>query len=207
MKKLKIEVFSHYLFDEGMRKMELNDENVEDTNMAFISIIGTDECIKYWIQENDKHFFKDHSNVLNLEFDDIGDDVMYNGHHFRTMTMKQAEESIDFIESIVENGVCEIFLHCRAGMSRSRAFAEFIYRYCKEHDIEVVYEDRAEYATMFNYGVLNRLNHAYWKKHRINGYEDENTDYPNELTDTPIRVINRERNNDASKLNRKRGKF
>ena len=68
---MKVTVLSHYLFDEQMMKMGINNDNVEQTNMAFISIIGTEECIKYWIMEDDKHYFKDHSNVLNLDFDDI----------------------------------------------------------------------------------------------------------------------------------------
>lgn len=187
---MKIEVLSHYLFDEKMKEMGLTDENVENTNKAFISIIGTEECLKYWLQEDDKHYFKNHENVLNLEFDDIGDDVMYNGHHFKTMRMKQAELAVDFIEKMTEKGVDEIFLHCKAGYSRSRAVAEFIYRYCMEHDVEVEYFDRNQYTTMLNQMVLNRLNHAYWKKHRINGY-DNNEEYPQEIINIPIRVINR----------------
>jgi hypothetical protein len=86
---MKIEVLSQYLFDEKMKELKLNDENVENTNMAFISIIGTPECLTYYLDEGKtKHYFKDHPNVLNLDFDDIGDDVMYNGHHFKTMRME-----------------------------------------------------------------------------------------------------------------------
>lgn len=188
---MEIKVLSHYLFDNKMVELGLNDNNVENTNMAFISIIGTDECIRYWIQENDKHYFEDHPNVLNLEFDDLGEDVMYNGHHFKTMNMEQAEESIDFIENMIDKGVNVFYIHCRAGMSRSRSFSEFIYRYCMEHDIEVEYEDRNDYTTMLNSAVLRKLNHAYWKKHKMNGYENDNAEYPNELTDIPIVVINR----------------
>ena len=43
---MKIIVLSHYLFDEEMKKLKLNDDNVEKTNMAFVSIIGTPECLK-----------------------------------------------------------------------------------------------------------------------------------------------------------------
>lgn len=204
---IKITVYSHYLFDERMRIMGLNDENVENINMAFISIIGTDECIKYWIQEDDKHYFKDHPNVLNLEFDDIGDNVLYNGHLFKTMNMSQAEKTFDFIENVINNGVDEIKIHCKAGFSRSRAVAEFIYRYCKENDIEVEYEDRNDYTTMLNGSVLQRLNHAYWKKHKINGYDVEGSDYSNDLIEIPTTVINRDRNNNACEMNRKRGRI
>lgn len=187
---VKVIVLSHYLFDEEMIKMHLNDENVEQTKMAFISIIGTKECIEYWIQENDKHYFKDHPNVLNLDFDDIEDDVLYNGHKFQTMNMEQAEEAVNFIETMLDK-VDTFFIHCKAGMSRSRAFGEFIYRICIERDIEVEYEDRNDYTTVLNHGVLRRLNHAYWKKHKINGYEEEGAEYPKDLTNPQLRVINR----------------
>ena len=193
MAKIKLIVLSHYLFDEDMRKMSLNDTNVEDSNKAFISIIGTPECLKYYLDEGDtKHYFVNHPNVLNLDFDDIDSDVMFNGHLFKTMTMEQAEKSVEFIEEMVDNGVNEIICHCRAGMSRSRAFGEFIYRYCKEHDIDVEYEDRDDYTTILNAGVLRRLNHAYWKKHNLRFYEDGNAEYPNDLIEPKIRIINTE---------------
>ncbi len=190
--KLKIEVLSHYRFDEKMREMNLNDENVEKTNTAFISIIGTPECLEYYLDEGDtKHYFKDHSNVLNLDFDDIGTDVMYNGHHFKTMRMEQAEKTIDFIEDNINKGVEQFYIHCRAGYSRSRAVGEFIYRYCIENDIEVEYNDRNDYTTFVNQGVLRRLNHAYWKKHKLEEYAEEGKEYDDDLVNVPIREINR----------------
>ena len=201
---MRIKVLSHYLFDEDMRSMDLTDDNVENTNMAFVSIIGTPECLNYYLDEGEtKHYFKDHPNVLNLDFDDISCDVMYNGHHFKTMTMEQAEQTIDFIENAINNNVELIEIHCRAGYSRSRAIAEFIYRYCKGHDIEVDYEDRNEYTTMLNYGILNRLEHAYRKKHKLGEYEEEGKDYPDDLVKPQVKVINRDRNRDAYKMNKK----
>ena len=189
---LRITVLSHYRFDEKMKELGLNDKNVEDTNKAFISIIGTQECLTYYLDEGKtKHFFKDHPNVLNLDFDDIEDDVLYNGHLFKTMRMEQAEKSIQFIEDSINKGVESFDIHCRAGMSRSRAFGEFIYRYCKEHDIEVEYEDRDDYTTVLNAGVLRRLNHAYWKKHNLRFYEDGKTEYPRDLVEPTVREINR----------------
>ena len=168
---MRIEVLSHFLFDEKMKELGLNDDNVEGKNMAFISIIGTPECLKYYLdEEKTTHYFKDRENVLNLDFDDIGEDVEYNGHLFKAMTMKQAEDAVEFIEKVVNDNIDEMYIHCRAGYSRSRAFGEWVYRYCKEHNIDVEYEDRNDYTTMLNQGVLRRLNHAYWKKHHINGY-------------------------------------
>ena len=192
MATLRITVLSHYRFDEKMKELGLNDKNVEDTNKAFISIIGTPECLTYYLDEGKtKHFFKDHPNVLNLDFDDIEDDVLYNGHHFKTMRMEQTEKAIQFIEDNINKGVESFDIHCRAGVSRSRAFGEFIYRYCKEHDIDVEYEDRDDYTTMLNAGVLRRLNHAYWKKNKLRFYEDGKTEYPRDLVEPTVREINR----------------
>ena len=185
---MKIIVLSHYLFDWKMSELGLNDDNVESCNNAFISIIGTPECLEYYLDEGDtKHYFGEHPNVLNLDFDDIEDDVMYNGHHFKAMRMWQAEEAVDFIEEQIRKNVDTIFIHCRAGFSRSRGFGEFIYRYCKEHNIELEYSDRDDYTTMLNSGVLRRLNHAYLKKHGL----EEN--YPDELVNIPVKTINSDR--------------
>lgn len=202
--KLKIEVFSHCYFEDLCKKDGLNDANVgEEKNKAFIDIIGTKECLIYYLDEaNTKHYFNNsHSNVLNLEFDDIGNDVLYNGHHFRTMNMEQAERVVNFIEYNISNGVVYFRICCRAGMSRSRAFAEFIYRYCNENGIDVEYNDRNDYATMYNHGILVRLLNAYWKKNRLNQYENESIDYPEELANPKIVVINRERDKNACELN------
>lgn len=188
---MKIIVLSHCLFDGLMEEMGLNDTNVEKSNFAFISIIGTEECIKHYIMEDDKHYFKDHANVLNLELDDCGEyDIMYNGHHFKTMTMEQAERTVDFIEDMINNGIRSFYIHCKAGYSRSRAVGEFIYRYCKENDIDVEYTDRVEYMAHLSDGVLRRLNHAYWKKHKLRPYEEDGQDYPHDLIEPPVRIIN-----------------
>ena len=131
MAKGKIVVLSHYLFDEKMREWGLNNQNVDNLkDTAFISIIGTKECLEYYLDEGEtKHFFmNNHENVLNLDFDDISTDVDYDGHIFKTMRMEQAEKAVEFIENMVNQGRTTFYIHCRAGMSRSRAFGEFIYR-------------------------------------------------------------------------------
>lgn len=191
MTKIKIIVLSHYLFDEKMRDLHLNDDNVENENSAFISIIGTEECLKYWVRENDEHYFKNHPNVLNLEFDDIGEDVIYNGHYFKTMHIDQGEKSFEFIENMISSGKNTFYIHCKAGYSRSRAFGEFIYRYCMENDIEVDYEDRNDFTTMYNVWVFNVLNHVYCKKYMLKWYSEDNTDYIEEIKTPSIREINR----------------
>ena len=187
---MKIEVLSHYLFEEKCKEDGLNDENVEDKKgKAFIDIIGTEECRRYYLMEEMQHYFNNFSNVLNLEFDDLSQDVEYDGHIFKAMTMEQAEKTVDFIENMINDGVMYFRICCRAGYSRSRAVAEFIYRYCTEHHIEVEYADRNDYSTFLNQGVLRRLNNAYWKKHKENGYDEEGKGYPEDLLDHTPRHI------------------
>ena len=77
-----------------------------------------------------------------------------------------------------------------AGQGWLSTSQRWIYRYCKEHDVDVDYEDRNEYATMLNQGVLRRLNHAYWKKHNMNDYVDPNARYSSDLVNPEIRIIN-----------------
>ena len=56
---MKVEVYSHFLFEKKCKEDNLTDNNVEEMhNCAYIDIIGTRECIKYWIQEDDKHYFQ-----------------------------------------------------------------------------------------------------------------------------------------------------
>ena len=187
--KLKIEVLSHYLFEEKCKEDGLNDENVEDKKgKAFIDIIGTEECRKYYLMEEMQHYFSNFSNVLNLEFDDLSQDVEYDGHIFKAMTMEQAEKTVDFIEKMINDGVTYFRICCRAGYSRSRAVAEFIYRLCNDKGIDIEYEDRNDYTTILNQGVLRRLNHAYWKKHKMNGYAN-GEDYEDDLKNPELREI------------------
>ncbi len=192
---MKIVVLSHYLFDEMMKDLSLNNDNVNKYNAAFISIIGTQECLKYYLDEEDtKHYFNDSSNVLNLDFDDISIDVMYNGHHFKAMRMEQSEKTVDFIEDNIRNDIDTMYIHCRAGFSRSRAVAEFICRYCEENDINFSYEDRYGFTTLLNSDVLRKLNHSYCKKHKFNEYKINGTDYPEEFINIPIKTINTDKN-------------
>jgi hypothetical protein len=190
MTKGKIVVLSHYLFDEQMRKWELNNQNVDNLkDTAFISIIGTKECLDYYLDEGDtKHYFKNfHENVLNLDFDDISTDVKYDGHIFKTMSMEQAEKAVNFIEDMINGGRTTFYIHCRAGMSRSRAFAEFIYRNFGE-DFNIEYDERNDYTTILNQGVLRRLNHAYWKKHQMKCYAN-GEDYEDDLKNPELKEI------------------
>jgi protein-tyrosine phosphatase len=115
--KKRIEVLSQNLFDEKMKELGLDDNNVEDTNLAFVSIIGTPDCLKYYLDEEDtKHYFKDHPNVINLDFDDITyDEIDWKGHKIKGLSMEQAQKLFEFIEN---NKDKDFYIHCRAGMSR-----------------------------------------------------------------------------------------
>ena len=171
MKKITILVSSQATFNNRMQFMQLTSENVEQhRDMAFISIIGTEECLKYYLDEADTvHYFNDAENVCNLEFDDITHDIVYHGHQFYAMSEAQAEKTFNFIDKIINNDVQTItfHIHCRAGYSRSRAVAEFIFRYCLDNDIDVEYTERNEYYDYINRDVLMKLNHVYYNKYNI----------------------------------------
>lgn len=138
MEKMKrIEVSSHALFEERCKELGVNDDNVESekfSNLAFIDIIGTKDSIeKYLHEDNTKHWFeKEHPNVLNLEFDDISEDEFeYNGIVFKGFTNEQAKKSYDFI---LANENKDFIICCRAGISRSQAFGNFIHDYFGGYD-------------------------------------------------------------------------
>ena len=138
MEKMKrIEVSSHALFEGRCKGLGVNDDNVESekfSNLAFIDIIGTKDAIeKYLHEDNPKHWFeKEHPNVLNLEFDDISEDEFeYNGIVFKGFTNEQAKKSYDFI---LANENKDFIICCRAGISRSQAFGNFIHDYFGGYD-------------------------------------------------------------------------
>ena len=138
MEKMKrIEVSSHALFEGRCKGLGVNDDNVESekfSNLAFIDIIGTKDSIeKYLHEDNTKHWFeKEHPNVLNLEFDDISEDEFeYNGIVFKGFTNEQAKKSYDFI---LANETKDFIICCRAGISRSQAFGNFIHDYFGGYD-------------------------------------------------------------------------
>ena len=132
MKMKKIEVSSHLRFEEKCKAMGVNDENVESekfSEYAFIDIIGTRDAIEKYLHEpNTKHWFdREHPNVLNLEFDDVSEkEFEYNGIIFKGFTQEQARKSYEFI---LNNSNKDFIICCRAGLSRSQAFGNFIHDY------------------------------------------------------------------------------
>ena len=139
MKMKKIEVSSHLRFEEKCKAMGVNDENVESekfSEYAFIDIIGTRDAIEKYLHEpNTKHWFdRGHPNVLNLEFDDVSEkEFEYNGIIFKGFTQEQARKSYEFI---LNNSNKDFIICCRAGLSRSQAFGNFIHDYFGGYDSE-----------------------------------------------------------------------
>lgn len=139
-----------------------NDFNVESiSDKAFISIIGTEECQKYYLEESEEHWFKqNHLNVLNLEFDDISEDMVYHGHKLSALNEKQANELFSFIEKNIGK---DFIIHCRAGVSRSQAVASFINdMYYENGYCEIETHIKLKRP---NQHVLTSLKHCYYQKY------------------------------------------
>lgn len=166
----KISVFSHCDFDTKMYNLGLNDDNVEDCkeHNAFISIIGTPNCQKYYLEEDEYHWFKqNHDNVLNLEFDDIGEEFFtYKGVNIKGLTDGQAERIVDFIEKNIGKN---FYIHCRAGKSRSIAIARYLLDiYGEDYGYNEKESCRKDNPCLTpNIFVLTKLKRAYYKKNNI----------------------------------------
>lgn len=123
-----ISVFSQTDFEEKMYKLGLDSFNVSETNddKAFIQIIGTPECRKYYIGVDVTHYFVncDSPNVLNLEFDDIDtDEINWGGHVFKGISDEQAKAMVEFID---RNKGKDFYISCKAGKSRSQGICRYI---------------------------------------------------------------------------------
>lgn len=158
-------VFSKVLFDEFCSKRGYNDSNIESVNnFAFISIVGTENCQKYYLNEVEEHFFKkNHSNVINLEFDDIDHDIDYYGHKLLSMSDDQAGDLFKFIENNIDK---TFIIHCRAGMSRSGAVGQFIFSMYNAHN-KLIAKNKANGRIMPNINVLTLLKKQYYIKYGI----------------------------------------
>ena len=161
-----IKVLPQGVFDQEMEDRMLDDTNVEGlTDEAFISIIGTEECLVHYLDEPyTEHWFKtDHTNVLNLEFDDVDHDIEYKGHLFKAISKEQAEKTVNFIEANLGKNFT---IHCRAGKSRSQAIGKFIFGAYKEH-----FAKEQPYLEFYfaNAGVLRALNRVLMER----AYEEE----------------------------------
>lgn len=127
-----VKVYNKLNFDNLCKENGWNDNNIP-TDIAFISICCTDDCIRGYLMErdpdaDDEHWFKEnHENVINLNFDDIiQDEMQSNGFTYRCITKEQAIELYNFIDNHIKLSH-NFIIHCRAGKSRSQGVARFIY--------------------------------------------------------------------------------
>lgn len=172
--KIKITVLSQKDFDNYMEEHDINETNVSETNKIFISIIGTEECLKYYLDEKStKHYFPTNRwNVLNLDFDDLDKDLVYDGHLFKAMTDEQALNTCFFFEKLhfwetneylkdtFNEDFDEIIIHCRCGISRSRAIAEYLCQIYSDR-CEFEYNERDRFYSHINHCVLRKMKQMY----------------------------------------------
>jgi|AntAceMinimDraft_18_1070375.scaffolds.fasta_scaffold06514_6 hypothetical protein len=137
---MKVHILAKMQFDKLLSDNNINDGNVEKfDSIFFISIVDTDVinpfgpgAEKYLPSEGllDQHFKEDHSNVMNLQFDDVAHDgeksSTFSGKT-RAFTEKQATKLFEFIKANREKETC--IVHCMAGISRSGAVGIFVNGY------------------------------------------------------------------------------
>lgn len=154
----KIIVLSHQDFNDLCKSNSWSDDNIESlSNLAFISIVGTPEVTEALSIKMTKHWFKeDHSNVLNLDFDDVSEDDVIRGIHVKAISPEDSKRTVEFIE---RNKDRSFYIHCLAGVSRSRGIAKFIED--NFDDFEVIDNGHARP----NPGVLGSLNHILWERY------------------------------------------
>jgi predicted protein tyrosine phosphatase len=116
-----------------MQQYHLNDKDVEkQLSVALISIVCSQNNNAGFMVEKhgdgDKHYFNEnHSNVLNLDFDDVEKDVtLKDGSTYKSFSPQDAAKVIEFIE---KNENKDFIIHCHAGISRSGAIAQFMRDY------------------------------------------------------------------------------
>lgn len=119
---MKVKIVSKYVFNDTMISKSIDDSNVENIkDMIFISIVGSDD---------EPHFNENHTNVLNLIFDDISDiemeDILASNPDSKNILFNRehAQKIIDFVSNRENVGMC--YIHCHAGISRSGAVGTFV---------------------------------------------------------------------------------
>lgn len=116
-----VKVLSKVDFDDLMREMNFNLDNVESEDCIFISIHSSDKVGN----NSEPYFSENRKNVLNMVFDDIeskdsnSDNILFD------------DDMVDIILSFLENNdtVSKCVVHCLAGISRSGAVGTFLINY------------------------------------------------------------------------------
>jgi|AntAceMinimDraft_10_1070366.scaffolds.fasta_scaffold103437_2 predicted protein tyrosine phosphatase len=124
---IKIHVMPKVQFHEVLEKNNISDINVDEfIRYAFICINDTNGQYYY-----NSLFTQNHSNVLNLWFDDIEHDGNLsptNKEETKAFTNEQANQIVNFLDS--NKGIINTLLvHCAAGISRSGAVGRFALDY------------------------------------------------------------------------------
>ena len=107
-------------------------------HLISISCPDTPKKINALINERTRGVLKTQrcDKILPLQFDDLRDDqverCLKHGFTPTLFTKEQSVQVIDFVEAIhKDNRVCDLVLHCDAGISRSGAIARFTSDYLK----------------------------------------------------------------------------
>ena len=150
--------FSHSEFDLECEKRGWSDTCLPP-DIAFISIIGSPECQKYYLGEEEKHWFKQsHPNVLNLAFDDIPrDQIEWKGHVFYGLKEEQAREIVEFVKANLGK---DFWIHCRAGQSRSQGIVRYILDCYPEYAWKTRLDTPCDTP---NIDVVAKLKREYWE--------------------------------------------
>jgi predicted protein tyrosine phosphatase len=153
-------------FDEMMSYKGIDDNNVEDFNIMFISINNSQDDgnirLKY---KSPAYFQEDHSNVKTIYFGDYGEQQLGRNNHL--FTDEQAEELYEFIKANKDKAMA--IVHCGAGISRSGAVGTFIHSLYEKNDPMMTYDEfkRKNPRIMPNSYVLRLLNNQLRKDKSI----------------------------------------
>lgn len=135
---MRVYVLSKDQFEDQMRKNNRTDENIEMSHQVCLISINGSDCQHPKYPELRPYFKQDHSNVLNLIFDDVDEpenEQMYREFKEKGIIMfseSHARKILSFIEKNKDKLSC--IVHCAAGISRSGAVGEFINDHIGKYD-------------------------------------------------------------------------
>ena len=133
----RLNVYPHFQFDIEMLKNGWKDS--VPANVAVISICNIDD-------PEDVHYFKsDDHNIINVEFNDCGE------NEDGCLDVSTATRLVDFIESHIG---CDFYIHCNAGKSRSQGIARYILDMHPDQDYKTLVNNP---CTTPNYHVVTLL--------------------------------------------------
>jgi predicted protein tyrosine phosphatase len=118
-----IYILSKQQFDKLMKLNDVTDKNIVDKDVAIISIHSYND-----LESVGHPYFKDNlPNVLNIFFDDVENDIIEKEKQYKSFSIEQGKQLIEFIETNKEKD--SFIIHCLAGISRSGAIGQFICDY------------------------------------------------------------------------------